>query len=299
MFFCLHRAWIRTHIWCWTSFHQSKCSFHDSSINQLAITTVILVQSTFIYGVLYRCKLYMKLCWYTSQVRLAREGYGGGWTAFWAVRRHRRTRQTDPGGVLSICSSIFIGFHYLFIAGSWSRRLSCHWPIVSASRLSASSLLKVILFHWLSKTFEPLVLWSFVFTFVNLCMLSDRRAALWASRHREDTDGSRVRCADQVDIPEVGRAAARADVHRRRREARARRVRAREGKGACYHLHRRARRHRHEALRFREGRRPRGAAHDARTAQPARRLPPQLQHQGECSPLFSPPSNREISLSII
>lgn len=53
---------------------------------------------------------------------------------------------------------------------------------------------------------------------------AEGRAAVRAAGHRQNTVGARVRRPDQVDVPEAGRPAAGADVHRRRREARARRL---------------------------------------------------------------------------
>jgi len=55
-----------------------------------------------------------------------------------------------------------------------------------------------------------------------------------------------------------------------------------QGEGAVHHLHRRGGRHRHQALRQRPQRRPRGAAHYARAAQPAGRLLLRRPHQGDC-----------------
>ena len=75
---------------------------------------------------------------------------------------------------------------------------------------------------------------------------------------------------------------ARASLGNRRwRQARARRLRARKGEGSRNHLHRRARCRWDETLRLGAVGRPRGAAHDARAAQPARRLLVKRRHQGE------------------
>jgi len=71
-------------------------------------------------------------------------------------------------------------------------------------------------------------------------LLPSHASAHSAAGDREDSDCPSLRGPDQRLLPQARGAAARADVHRRRRETCARRVRACEGEGAVNHLHRRA-----------------------------------------------------------
>uniref|UniRef100_A0A8D8AWY4 (northern house mosquito) hypothetical protein n=1 Tax=Culex pipiens TaxID=7175 RepID=A0A8D8AWY4_CULPI len=86
---------------------------------------------------------------------------------------------------------------------------------------------------------------------------------------------------NKVDLPEAGRSAAGADVHRRRRQAGSGRVRPGQGKVSGDHLHRRVGCHRHETFRLGEGGRSRGAANHVGAAQPAGRVQFDGGHQGD------------------
>jgi hypothetical protein len=100
--------------------------------------------------------------------------------------------------------------------------------------------------------------------------LAQGGAALRTARDGQDADGSRMRGPDPVLFPQAGRAAAGADVHRRRGEVGARCVRSGEGEVAGDYLYRRAGRDWDEAVRQREGGRPGGAADHVGAAQSAR-----------------------------
>ncbi len=63
-------------------------------------------------------------------------------------------------------------------------------------------------------------------------------AALRAAGHWQDADGPRMRGPDPVLLPQAGRPAARPDVHRRRGEVGAGRLRAGEGEVAGDYLYR-------------------------------------------------------------
>jgi len=98
--------------------------------------------------------------------------------------------------------------------------------------------------------------------------------------HRQNPPRPRLRRPNGRHLPQTRRPATRTDVHRRRRQARPRLLRARQRESAVNHLHRRARRRRHQTLRLREERRPRSAADHARTPQPAGRLRVRRPRQG-------------------
>ncbi len=79
---------------------------------------------------------------------------------------------------------------------------------------------------------------------------SQRRAFIRAAGDWQNDDGSCLRRANQSHVPQTGGSAARADVHRRRRQNGQRRFRTRPGKSAHNHLHRRTRRHRNQEIRL-------------------------------------------------
>ena len=76
------------------------------------------------------------------------------------------------------------------------------------------------------------------------CVTVCRRPAVRRPGDRQDAVGAGVCGPDQVHLPEAGGAPAGADVHRRRSQAGARRLRPGQGKVARHRLHRRAGRHR-------------------------------------------------------
>ena len=78
----------------------------------------------------------------------------------------------------------------------------------------------------------------------------NRRTNVRTPRDGQDPPGTRLRRPNGSHLPQASRAPASPDVHRRRREASARLLRAGKGEGAVDHLHRRARRGGHQALRL-------------------------------------------------
>ena len=98
---------------------------------------------------------------------------------------------------------------------------------------------------------------------------SQGRADVRTPRHRQNVNGSSLRSTNTILLPQAGRPSAGADVHRRRSQARERRLCLGQGEGPRHHLHRRAGRHRHQAFRQREGWRQGGSEDYAGTSQPA------------------------------
>ncbi len=78
--------------------------------------------------------------------------------------------------------------------------------------------------------------WVFWVGFL-LPTLAQGGAALRAAGHRQDADGARMRGPDPVLFPQAGRTAVGADVHRRRGEVGAGRLRPGEGEVAGDYLH--------------------------------------------------------------